>query len=211
MPKQTRFQRMNKKQKAENEHNMVIAEYVMLKYAAIADDGLKCYEWLKKNWANNGKPYKRTKNMTGWLRGKINTYIETVGVLQQEQQQQEQPAEVSLPQVSQPEQPVEVPQVSQPEQPVEVPQVPQPEQPVEVPQVPQPEQPIEEAAADLLEELDARVGEIIQMLENEEDEGIEVGAGVMVTPEYEHLYPEEYDEDFDFDVDFDLGLNIEIN
>ena len=205
MPKQTRFQRMSKKQKAENEHNMVLAEYVMLKYGPIVDDGLKCYAWLKKNWPNNGKPYKRTKNMTGWLRGKINTYIETVEALQQEPQQ-EQSAEVSLPQ---PEQPVEV-SLPQPEQPIEVPQVPQPEQPVEVPQVPQPEQPVEAVAEDLLAELDARVGEIMRMLENEEDEGIEVGKGAMCTPEYVHLYPEEYDEDFDFDVDFDLGLNIEI-
>ena len=189
---------MSKKQKAENEHNMVLTEYFMLKYGPIVDDGLKCYAWLKKNWPNNGKPYKRTKNMTGWLRGKINTYIEMVEALQQEPQQ-EQPIEVP-----------QVPQVPQPEQPVEVPQVPQPEQPVEVPQVPQPEQPVEAAAGDLLAELDARVGEIIQMLENEEDEGIEVAEGVVCTPEYVHLYPEEYDEDFDFDVDFDLGLNIEI-
>ena len=204
---------MSEKQKAENEHNMVLTEYFMLKYGPIVDDGLKCYAWLKKNWPNNGKPYKRTKNMTGWLRGKINTYIETVEALQQEPQQ-EQPIEVpQVPQVPQPEQPVEVQQVPQPEQPVEVPQVPQPEQSAEVPQVPQPEQPVEAEAEDLLAELDARVGEIIQMLENEEDEGIEVAEGVMCTPEYVHLYPEEYDEDFDLgliDTDFDLGLNIEI-
>ena len=58
----------------------------------------------------------------------------------------------------------------------------------------------------LLAELDARVGELLEMFANEEDEGIAIGE-VINTPEYEHLYPEEYDDET---YDFDLGINIEL-
>ena len=229
MPKETRFQRVRKRQQLENEHNMVLANYVMQKYGTIADDALECYKWLKKNWPNGGKPYKRTKNMRGWLQGKISTYINTEEATDQQQQQlpaadqQQQP----LPVADQQQQPLpaadqqqQLPAADQQQQqlPAADQQLPAADQqlPAADQQLPAADQqPLPAEAVDqeqhggaeaLLAELDARVGELLEMFANEEDEGIEIGA-VINTPEYEHLYPEEYDGET---YDFDLGINIEL-
>ena len=220
MPKETRFQRVRKRQQLENEHNMVLANYVMQKYGTIADDVLECYKWLKKNWPNDGKPYKRTKNMGNWLQEKISTYIDTEEATDKQQQlpdadQQQLPAadqQQQLPDADQQQLPAADQQQQLPD--ADQQQLPAADQQQQqLPAADQQQLPAEAVDREqhgdseaLLDELDARVGELLEMFANEEDEGIEIGA-VINTPEYEHLYPEEYDSET---YDFDLGINIEL-
>ena len=235
MPKETRFQRVRKKQQVENEHNMVLANYVMQKYGPIADDALECYKWLKKNWPNGGKPYKRTKNMRDWLRGKISTYIAAEEAADQQQlpaadqqqltaadQQQQLPAadqqqQQQLPAADQQQLPAADQQQQLPAADQQLPAADQQQLPAadqqQLPAADQQQLPAEAVeqeqhggAEALLAELDARVGELLEIFANEEDEGIEVEATIN-TPVYEHLYPEEYDGET---YDFDLGINMEL-
>ena len=79
MAKETRFQKTSKRQKAENEYNMVFSEYVIQKYGPIADECSACYEWLKKKYPSKSYYYKRTKKMRQWLREKIGEYCSVNG------------------------------------------------------------------------------------------------------------------------------------
>ena len=215
----------NKRIRAENDHNRVLNEYVMLKYGPISEEFNKFYDILREKYPEKHS-YKGSQKFRVWVRDEIKKYNT------EEQNTDNVPEAVACSEntIAVPEAVVndmsevvvnDMPEVvTRTENTIAVPTVAVPEAVVNLPElvdisigenvvIPAPVPALQNVIANglpqELEELDALIGNIIANIENQCDEGIALSPNHEL--EVDPLYYEGEIEGLD-DIDIDMPVNL---